>query len=372
MRIVVDQNIRAAEATFGAHAELVFKDGRVICRDDLLDADALIIRTATRVGASLLRDTPVRFVGSTSIGTDHLDTDWLDAAGIAWANAPGCNADSAAQYTLAMIWLACARLGRQLAGATAGIIGRGNVGSRVLTLLQALGLEVAANDPPLSDAGVKGLVDLDTALAQDIVCLHVPLTMDGPYPTRRMITADTLRRMRNGSLLVNTARGDVIDGEALLAELRAGRLHAALDVWPGEPRIDAALLSASCVATPHVAGYSDDGKRLGTLMVYDAFCDWAGLERVRAAAAPTAAQRLDVPEGEDALGRALEAACFVQLHDAGLRALADVTVEQRAVGFDRLRRDYPLRRDFKGWRISTTDSEAARSLRELGFQVARA
>jgi len=370
VNIVVDQNIRAAEATFGAHAKLVFMNGRAITRDDLLDADALIIRTATRVDATLLRGTPVGFVGSTSIGTDHLDTDWLEGAGITWANAPGCNADSAAQYTLAMIWLACARLGRQLAGSTAGIIGRGNVGSRVASLLRAVGLEVVANDPPLRDAGEKGLVDLETALAQDIVCLHVPLTSDGPYPTRRMIAAHTLDRMRNGSLLVNTARGDVVDGDALLAEVTAGRLHAALDVWPGEPRIDEGLLRASCVATPHVAGYSDDGKYLGTLMVYAAFCDWAGLEPGRTATTPGDTQQLDVPAGEDALATALDAACFVAIHDSSLRALADLPVEQRAAGFDRLRREYPARRDFKGWRIRTADGESARLLRTLGFQVA--
>jgi len=372
VKIVVDQNIRAAEATFGAHADLVFMDGRTITRDDLLDADALIIRTATRVGASLLQGTPVGFVGSTSIGTDHLDTDWLEDAGITWSNAPGCNADSAAQYTLAMIWLACARLGRRLAGSTAGIIGRGNVGSRVFSLLQALGLEVVANDPPLRDAGEKDLVDLDTALAQDIVCLHVPLTRDGPYPTHRMIAADALTRMRNDSLLVNTARGDVVDGEALLGEVTAHRLHAVLDVWPGEPRIDRDLLSASCVATPHVAGYSDDGKRRGTLMVYNAFCAWASLEPVLLSPTPGDARQLDVPAGEDVLGRALDAACFVGLHDAALRALADVSIEQRAAGFDRLRRDYPARRDFKGWRIRTADGESARLLRTLGFQVAMA
>jgi erythronate-4-phosphate dehydrogenase len=371
MKIVVDQNIRGAEATFGAHADLIFMEGRAIGRNDLLDTDALIIRTATRVDAALLSGTPVRFVGSTSIGTDHMDTDWLDGAGIAWSNAPGCNADSAAQYTLAMIWLACARLGRPLEGASAGIIGRGNVGSRVQKLLEAMGVRVVANDPPLADAGEPGLVALDEALAQDLVCLHVPLTTDGPYPTHRMIAREALNGMHDGALLVNAGRGDVVDGEALLAELTDGRLHAALDVWPGEPFIDPDLLRASCVATPHIAGYSDDGKRLGTLMVYTAFCAWAGLEPARVATAPGDGQRLDVPAGEDVLGSALDAACFVQLHDSELRALADVSPEQRAAGFDRLRRNYPLRRDFKAWRIHTGDAGAARLLRSLGFQVER-
>jgi len=372
LKIVVDRNIRAARATFGAHADLVFMDGRTIRRDDLLDADALVVRTATRVGPELLQGTPVRFVGSTSIGTDHLDIDWLTRAGIAWSNAPGCNADSAAQYTLAMIWLAWERLGRSLSGLTAGIIGHGNVGSRVKCLLETLGARVVANDPPLAAAGEPGLVSLDEALDQDLVCLHVPLTTDGPYPTCRMIAAETLARMRDGALLVNTARGDVVDGPALLAELQSGRLHAALDVWPGEPRIDAALLRAACVATPHVAGYSDDGKRLGTWMVYTRFCEWAGLEAVQTAAAPGDVQELELPAGDDVLGRALDAACFVALHDSGLRTLAEVSAGQRAAGFDQLRRDYPPRRDFKGWRLRVADPESARLLRRLGFQAAHA
>jgi erythronate-4-phosphate dehydrogenase len=369
LKIVVDRNIRAAQATFGAHAEVVFMDGRAIGRDDLLDADALIVRTATRVDAGLLQGTPVRFVGSTSIGTDHLDIDWLGREGITWSNAPGCNADSAAQYTLAMIWLACERLGRSLSAATAGVVGRGNVGSRVQHLLQTLGLRVVANDPPLQDAGVKGLVGLDEALAQDIVCLHVPLTTDGPYPTQQMIAEEALGRMRDGALLVNTARGDVVDGAALLAELRNGRLQAALDVWPGEPRIDAALLRATCVATPHVAGYSDDGKRQGTLMVYGAFCDWAGLEPVPMAAASGEPRHLDLSMEPDGIGRAFDAACFVRLHDAAMRELATLSETQRAAGFDRLRRDYPSRRDFKGWRIDRTNAADAPLLDALGFQV---
>jgi len=369
VKIVVDQNIRGAQVTFGAHADLVFMEGRAIGRDDLLDADVLIIRTTTRVGAALLQGTPVRFVGSTSIGTDHLDIDWLEGAGIAWANAPGCNADSAAQYTLAMIWLACERLGRSLADSTAAVIGRGNVGSRVQILLQALGARVVANDPPLADAGEPGLVALDQALAQDIVCLHVPLTVNGPYPTCRMIDREALGRMRDGALLVNSARGDVVDGNALLAELRGGRLHAALDVWPGEPRIDAGLLRNTTVATPHVAGYSDDGKRQGTWIVYQSFCDWAGLAAEPYPAPPGDPPCLRIDPDRDALTQAFDAACFVRRHDSAMRRLADLSLGRRAAEFARLRRDYPPRRDFRAWRILGADLESGRQCHNVGFTV---
>lgn len=368
MKIVVDQNIRIAEPTFGAHATLEFMDGRAIRHSHLRDADALIVRTTTRVDESLLRGTPVGFVGSTTIGTDHLDTAWMEAEGIRWANAPGCNADSAAQYTIAMIWLALERLQRPLRGLSAGIIGRGHVGSRVQQLLAALGVESVCNDPPLQDQGVNGLVALEAALDNDIVCLHVPLTRKGRYATRKLIDRRRLACLPDRALLVNTARGDVVAGADLLHELQTKRLSAALDVWPREPAIDPALLGAATVATPHIAGYSDDGKRAGTLQVYAAFCHWAGLAPVTPPPPPKP-PHLDIEASEEPMTRALDAACFVRQQDAALRRLQNVSIAERAAGFDRLRKDYPPRRDFQAWRITVVDPVAAELLRPLGFQV---
>ena len=191
----MDRNIRAGGETFARHGEVLRLDGREIAPAHLRDAEALIVRSVTRVDQALLADSAVRFVGSTTIGTDHLDIGFLERAGISWASAPGCNADAAAQYTLCMLWLACERLGRRLAEQTVGIVGRGNVGSRVLTLLSSLGCRVVANDPPLADTGVTGLAPLDEALACDIVSLHVPLTHGGPHPTWRLIGARQLAQM---------------------------------------------------------------------------------------------------------------------------------------------------------------------------------
>jgi erythronate-4-phosphate dehydrogenase len=368
LNILVDQNIRGAQSTFGRHALLTFMNGRAIRNEHLAGTDALIIRTATVVDETLLRGTPVRFVGSTSIGIDHVDTNWLDSRGITWANAPGCNADGTAQYTLAIAWLACQRLGRHLPDLSAAVIGRGNVGFRVQALLQALGLDVVANDPPLADAGVSGLVSLDDALARDLVFLHVPLTRTGAYPTHRFIGRGQLARMHDDALLVNTSRGDVVDGDALLAELRANRIQAALDVWPNEPRIDPALLTASTVATPHVAGYSDDGKRNGTRMVYEAFCAWSGQEPQSMVPASPPGE-LRIAAGDDPLQRALEATCFVPRHDRAMRDLARCDAGQLVAGFDALRRDYPVRRDFQEWRVVCDDPVIGGTLQRLGFQV---
>lgn len=369
MRIVVDRNIRGAEETFGAHGEIVFLDGREITRHDLQDTEILVVRTATRVNRELLEGTTVAFVGTTSIGTDHLDIPWLDEAGIAWANAPGCNADSAAQYTLAMIWLSLQRSGRELQGMTAGIVGRGNVGSRTQRLLETMGVKTLANDPPLADAGVEGLADLDEVLDSDIVCLHVPLTRSGPYPTFRMMDREQIGRIREGALLVNSARGNVIDGPALLKAVESGRIDAALDVWPGEPDLDPELLRKTVVATPHVAGYSDDGKRNGTRMVYEEFCSWAGLEPRPHAADPAGGLETTIEPGADSITRALEASCFVPVHDHELKSLAGLPAPQIAAGFDRLRKEYPFRRDFHGWHLNCSDTPAAEKLAALGFRV---
>jgi erythronate-4-phosphate dehydrogenase len=369
VKIVVDQNIRAAGSTFGRHAELQLIDGRNICADQLGDAEALIIRTTSRVDRQLLKGSRVGFVGTTSIGTDHLDIEWLEQRGIRWANAPGCNADSAAQYTLAMMWLACARLGRRLAEQSVGIIGRGNVGSRLQRLLTGLGVETVANDPPLTELGAAGLVSLDKALAQDIVSLHVPLERAGVFPTYRFIASEQLARMSSHALLVNAARGDVVDADALLLELGDGRLHAALDVWPHEPRISRRLLESTEVATPHVAGYSDDGKHNAVQMVYQAFCEWAGLQPVEPGGPSSGRLELNIAAGEDAVSKALDAACFVRRHDQEMRALARLAPARRAIEFDRLRRDYPPRRDFHGWNIHCGESEKARVLGRLGFSL---
>ena len=369
MKIIVDQNIRGAGSTFGRHARLEVVDGRNLRAEHLVDADILIIRTTTRVNQQLLQDSNVGFVGTTSIGTDHMDLDWLEQRGITWASAPGCNADSAAQYTLAMMWLACERLGRRLTDQRVGIIGRGNVGSRVQNLLAALGVETVANDPPLAELGEPGLVSQEEALAQDIVSLHVPLERQGAHPTYRFIAAEQLARMPDHALLVNTARGDAVDGSALMAELGTGRLQAALDVWPGEPFFSGELLESTIVATPHVAGYSDEGKRNGTYMVYRAFCEWAGLQPFEPGEPSGGRLELDIAAGEDTISKALDATCFVRRHDNAMRALSSLEPGARAIEFDRLRREYPYRRDFRAWTIRCQDSKSARVLGRLGFAI---
>jgi len=338
MKIVIDRNIPGVDKTFVQHGDIERVDGRSLDRQQLLDADALITRSITRVDAGLLEGTPVRFVGTATIGTDHLDTIWLEQQGITWASAPACNSDAAAQYTLAMIWLACKRLERNPTDQSVGIIGRGNVGSRLQKLLTVLGISCVANDPPLADSGTSGMID----------------------PER-------LALMHDSSLLVNTARGNVLDGAALLSQLNSGRLHAALDVWPGEPQIDPELVKATTVATPHVAGYSDDGKLNGTLMVYKAFCAWLDEPPIAPVDDDSEILELDLHSVKNPISSALKAACFVQNHDSAMRRLTDLAPKKRAMMFDRLRREYPSRRDFLAWRIHGIDKNTASTFKMLGF-----
>jgi erythronate-4-phosphate dehydrogenase len=342
MDIVADDAIVLLDETFARHGRVTRVPGREIGPCDVRQADVLLLRSVTRADQALLRGSRVRFVGTATIGTDHLDTAWLEDNGIEWASAPGCNADAAAQYSLAMAWCACRRAGMPFSELRAGIIGRGNVGSRLQRLLQMLGIPAVACDPPLAAAGLAGLVSQEEALDQTLVSLHVPLTRDGPCPTYRMLNRETLSRLPDGALLVNTSRGDVTDGGALLDELGSGRILAALDVWPGEPDIDPRLLAKTLVATPHVAGYSVEGKRNGTLMIYRAFCQWARLEPRK----PASAGKRQKPVNPDGLlERVREAGAGVEADDRNMRDALDAA-PSIASAFERLRKTYCLRRDF--------------------------
>ena len=369
MKIIVDQNIPGVEKTFGLHGEIMSLDGRKIKWQHLEHADALIVRSITTVNSDLLENTRIRFVGSTTIGFDHLDTNWLKARDIAWACAPGCNADSAAQYTLGMMLLACKRMQSSLSAACVGIIGYGNVGSRIEALLQAVGVKkILICDPPLADAGKSGLVEMGELHKCDIITTHVPLTYSGLYPTHNLLDQSRLASFKKNCLLINTSRGNVIQKEALIEWLSSRNGYAALDVWPDEPEIDSDLLQQILVATPHVAGYSIDGKLQGTQMIYQQFADHFGI-RPRAAnlltdQAPTV---LDIRSGTAIEDIILEA-CPVERDDRNLRGLESIDSEMRSAYFDQLRREYPLRRDFGGFQLKKlTETVHSHTLKKLGF-----
>jgi len=373
MKIIADKNMPKLTETFACHGKVLRLNGREISRSDLDNAEVLLVRSVTRVDQQLLEGTGIRFVGSATIGIDHLDTAWLEANNITWAHAPGCNANAASQYALAMMWLACERLNRDFGQQTVGIIGRGNVGRRLEHLLKVLGIPVMSCDPPLQDEGEQQLVSMEEVCGNSIISLHVPLTKSGKYPTNKLFNSRQLERVNPDTLLVNTSRGAVIEKTALLEQLRSGRLQAALDVWPDEPFIEAEMLELVTVATPHVAGYSNEGKQAGTEMIYSAFCETFNLKPVSDTESGITTPTLSFPPAtptDQVLTQSVQSSCQVIRDDAALRELPPINAGDRRIQIDGLRAAYPGRFEFKSHLLRGLVDPDANLLRQLGFKTA--
>lgn len=267
MKIVADVNIPLIEHYFGSSGELVLKSGREIVHDDLLDADILLVRSITKVNKDLLQGTPVKFVGSVVTGEDHLDTEWLNQARIAWATSKGCNATAVVEYVISAI-AALELQGLFAKNKRAGVVGVGIIGSQVVDKLKALGFDVLQYDPFRADEENFMSTSLEEFSDLDFITLHTPLTKTGKYPTYHMIGKNFLERQKPGCVLLNTSRGSVIN----FADLKkyGTHLHWCLDVWRNEPNIDLDVLEKALIATPHIAGYSVQSKYRGIKMIYEA------------------------------------------------------------------------------------------------------
>jgi erythronate-4-phosphate dehydrogenase len=341
-------------------------------------ADALLCRSTIRVNENLLRDTKIRFVATATSGVEHVDTGFLDRHGIAFASAAGSNALSVAEYVYAALLRLACRDGWKMVDSSIGIIGVGHVGSWVELMAHRMGQRTVLCDPPLRErTGSAKYASLEEALACDIVTLHVPLTSDGPCPTSRMIDAESIRSLRPGAVLVNAARGGVMDMEAVRSARRKGALSAlVLDVYPGEPAVSLDDIAAADIATPHIAGHSYDGKLLGTQMVYEALCAHIGVEAVwnYRDALPAAGSlncvspcsKGDMAEVEMLVRQAYD----VMEDDRFMRSLAALDTAARAQTFARYRNTYRVRREFAAYHVDrlpcTECSE--RIVRALGFQ----
>ena len=392
MRIVADENIPLLDEFFADFGHITRLPGRRIDRPALLDADVLLVRSVTPVSAATLAGTSVRFVGTCTIGTDHLDLPGLAAAGIDTASAPGCNARGVVEYVLSCLLVFSERTGRDWRGLTAGVVGTGEVGGRLASTLEALGVQVLRCDPPKAERGGQGFVSLEELLdGADVISLHVPLEVGGPYPTRHLLDGERLGRLRHGSWLINSSRGPVVDNAALRHVLESrSDLQVALDVWEHEPDVDTELAARCVLATPHIAGYSLDGKLRGTEQIYRALCDYLGepTDKSLARLSPdqgTGTLILDPASPEQwVLTRALRCVYDVRDDDARFRAMLGMAtgVTQRKEGFDRLRKDYPLRREC-GWLnvgladrngrtgVSSDTGNCERLLEAAGFSVPR-
>ena len=323
MKIVCDDKIPFLRGVFEPYAEVVYLPGAAITAADVRDADALITRTRTRCDRALLEGSSVRVIASATIGYDHIDTAWCESHGIAWANAPGCNSGSVAQYIGSALVVLSKRFDLDLGSMTLGIVGVGHVGTKVARVAQALGMRVLLNDPPRAAAeGPEGFVSLDEIISKsDIITLHVPLTAE----TRHLFDASTLASMRPDQILINTSRGEVVCGEALKNALKSHQIKAAvLDVWENEPDIDPELAALVEIATPHIAGYSLDGKAAGTTAAVRVVANALGISELK-----DWSVNLPAPAGTD----------NYDVRQDGARLKADISA------FEHLRNSYPVRRE---------------------------
>ncbi len=361
MQIICSTNIPYAEEAFRPLGNLTILAPQEITADRIRNADVLVIRSTLRANRALLEGSRVRFVGTATIGTDHLDLAYLDQAGIAWCAATGCNANSVSEYVTTALLCLGQRHGFTLFGKTIGIVGIGNVGRLVVQKAQALGLRVLQNDPPRREAENNPVfLPLEQVLAEaDILTLHVPLTKTGPYPTWHLADRRFFERLKPGVIWLNAARGAAMDSDAFLKARATGKVACAvLDTWEGEPVFRTDVLAKADIATPHIAGHSFEGKVMGTLMVYQAVCRFLGIEPTwtpEGRLPPPLVPEIHLdPAGvseEAALWRIVRPVYDIEADDQRLRAGAAADPKTRGEHFEKLRKNYPIRREFRFTRV---------------------
>ena len=344
MKAVIDEKIPyLRDALEAMGVEVVALPGDAIANSHRVDAQALFVRTRTRCNAALLADTAVRFIGTATIGYDHIDTSYCNENGIVWTNAAGCNAGAVLQYVQAVIYSWSRDNACPVAGLTLGIVGLGEIGSRVAAWARGVGMKVIANDPPKADAGVPGLVTLEEIAAQsDIITFHPTLNVDGVYRSVHLADERFFASLEHCRLFINASRGAVVDNEALSVAIDNGAVQcAAIDVWENEPDINLALLNKVYIATPHIAGYSVEGKINATSIVLREFARHFEYD------GDVPLLSLDAPQEPF-----VEAACEGDAMLAIYSPLDDTAVLKVAPGdFESLRNNYRLRRESSAYTI---------------------
>ncbi|WP_323157793.1 4-phosphoerythronate dehydrogenase PdxB [Pseudomonas fulva] len=376
MLIVADENIPLLDAFFQGFGEIRRYPGRSLDAASVREADILLVRSVTKVDRHLLEGSRVQFVGTCTIGTDHLDLDYFDQVGIRWSSAPGCNARGVVDYVLGSLLTLADLEGASLPERVYGVVGAGQVGGRLVSVLRALGWKVMVCDPLRQAAEGGDYVELDTLLQTcDVISLHTPLERGGQYPTWHLFGPAELAKLRPGAWLINASRGAVVDNGALRALLQQrDDLHAVLDVWEGEPQVDLQLADLCTVATPHIAGYSLDGRQRGTAQIYRALCQHLGVNEVIQLAdllprPPVAQIELDAEvDLQWALAMLCRAVYDPRRDDADFRRSLSEDVQHQRAAFDALRKHYPPRREIEGLsvRIRGSSPELARLIDALG------
>jgi len=374
LSIIADRQILLAEETFSKFGEVELVDGRSIDEATIKNADVLLVRSVTKVDEPLLKNSKVGFVGSATSGIDHIDTAYLKKSNISFVHTPGSNARSVAEYVLSSL-LATAEFNNfDLTKKTVGIIGCGQVGSRVKRFLESLGVQCLLNDPPLAERGsTESYVGLEQVLEADIITIHVPLTSEGKYPTSKLVDKSFLDRLKADVILINTSRGQVVDESALLLFKETNpEVTLILDVWCSEPEININLLQRSFIGTPHIAGYSYDGKLKATKILAEALLtETKNMSDIAQVLTPEPVADAIEYNDDTAVQLAVMQTYDVRSDAIALRELILMPSAERGDYFDSLRKNYPIRREFTNRQINTKNlnNEMKQCLSELGFKT---
>jgi erythronate-4-phosphate dehydrogenase len=376
MRIVVDENISFAEDAFSKLGEVILLPGRKIYHQHLKDADALITRSVTMVDAKLLENTAVKFVGTATIGTDHVDKGFLSANNIHFADAAGCNADAVAEYVFTSLFTIAVKHKIKLNGLKLGVVGAGNIGSRVVKIGKSLGLNVYANDPPLKrKTGSNDYRELTELLDADIITLHVPLNMEGIDKTFHLFDEKILSSLKDNCILINASRGEVVNNKALNELIPKKNFLAVLDVWENEPGINTQLLEKVMIGTPHIAGYSLEGKVNGTKIIYDSLCGFLNITPNWSPSLPSVDNNIvelsSQKYSEEILNDILKRVYDIEVDNKNMKKMIGMNEIDKQNHFDSLRKNYPFRREFSNYSIKfrSKEKELEKILTAFRFRI---
>ena len=379
MKIIADENIPFVKECFASIGDVQTLSGRKITPDAIADADILLVRSITPVNEKLLANSKVKFVATATIGFEHVDVDYLNKRGIGFASAPGSNANSVADYIVAALLCVAQKHKITLEGKSIGVIGVGNVGSKVAKKCAALGIIVKLNDPPLSrQTGDPKYRPLNELFDCDFITLHTPLTREGQDKTYHLADDEFFASLKTGCVFINTCRGAVHDTTALKNAIRSKKLSAViLDVWENEPNIDCELLRLVDISTPHIAGYSLDGKIAGMIMIYNAARNHFGLKpkhKIEDFLPPPTVPQITIdkigPDPQTLLHEIVRQVYAINRDDFNTREIAMVEPEKKGKFFDDLRKNYPVRREFQNTKIIMTSENGLKAkLKGIGFQI---
>lgn len=365
IKIVADENIEFVEEAFSGLGKLTTFPGRKISNKDLQNADVLLVRSVTQVNESLLEGTNIKFVGTATIGNDHIDKDYLASNNIFFKDAAGCNSDAVTEYVFTALLHIAAKKGIELSGKTVGIVGVGNIGSRVAKIADAIGLKVLKNDPPLKKlTKLPEYLELDELMQADIVTLHVPLIKEGIDKTLYLFDSERLNKVKDGSILINTSRGSVIHNAALDEIITTKNLNVVLDVWENEPNININLMNKIKIATTHIAGYSLEGKVNGTVILYKALCNFFNVSAYWKPQLPEVVEEIVIydPDIQRSLQKIFSKIYEIEKDDLNTRRINTFDLKKRGIYFDSLRKNYQLRREFSNYKIKLAS-------KNIGFET---